>query len=139
MEDNPSNRTQLNPSVTVLTLEQTDCQTHLDQKGMSSCDNGLISENMHDLQRHIKTWCPENGSIKRNRDEEDIDDQPPTKKIKPDGDHDDREHRSLTFSWRKPNKTTMKMESEILKKNIKEGMTRVSTRIKTEEKCIQTI
>ncbi|KAK3105224.1 hypothetical protein FSP39_020148 [Pinctada imbricata] len=37
---------------------------------MHSCDDcGLISENIHDLQRHVKTWCPE--SRKRTRDEDD--------------------------------------------------------------------
>ena len=93
LEDNQSSRTHLNPSVTAHTLEQTESQTPLDLESMSSCDDcGLIFENMHDLQRHIKTWCPENGSIKRRREEEDIEDQPPSNKIKPEGYHDNREH-----------------------------------------------
>ena len=76
----------MNPAVTAHTLEQTESQT-LDLESMSSCDDcGLIFENMHDLQRHIKTWCPENGSIKsrREEEEEDIEDQPPTTTYKED-------------------------------------------------------
>ena len=57
LEDNPSSRPNLNPSVTAHTVEQTESQTPLDPEGMSSCDDcGLIFENMHDLQRCIKTW-----------------------------------------------------------------------------------
>jgi len=41
---------------------------------MPSCDDcGLMFETMHDLQRHIKQWCPENKSLKRKRDEDDED------------------------------------------------------------------
>lgn len=33
---------------------------------MASCDNcGLVFDNTHDLQRHIKTRCPENENRKR--------------------------------------------------------------------------
>ncbi|CAG2231448.1 unnamed protein product [Mytilus edulis] len=35
---------------------------------------------MHDLQRHIKHWCPENESLKRKRDNEDLDNENPSKK-----------------------------------------------------------
>lgn len=45
---------------------------------MSFCDDcGLIFENMHDLQRHLKRPCPENLSLKRKRDNENDGDQPP--------------------------------------------------------------
>lgn len=31
-----------------------------DFEDMPSCDDrGLVFENMHDLQRHVKKWCPE--------------------------------------------------------------------------------
>ena len=44
------------------------CQQELHQQSliqkdieMHSCDNcGLLFENIHDLQRHIHRWCPEN-------------------------------------------------------------------------------
>jgi len=38
---------------------------------MPSCDDcGLLFEDIHDLQRHIKTWCPENKSHKKKRKDE---------------------------------------------------------------------
>jgi hypothetical protein len=40
---------------------------------MPSCDDcGVVLDSMHDLQRHIKTWCPESESLKRKREDEDI-------------------------------------------------------------------
>ncbi|VDI57421.1 Hypothetical predicted protein [Mytilus galloprovincialis] len=49
---------------------------------------------MHDLQRHIKHWCPENESFKRKRDSKDLDNENPSKKsasewIEYDGGSDD--------------------------------------------------
>ncbi|KAK3106557.1 hypothetical protein FSP39_022526 [Pinctada imbricata] len=36
-------------------------QTCFEEEKMHSCDDcGLVFENKHDLQRHVKTWCPEN-------------------------------------------------------------------------------
>jgi hypothetical protein len=33
---------------------------------MPSCDDcGVVLDNMYDLQRHIKSWCPENETLKR--------------------------------------------------------------------------
>ena len=41
---------------------------------MTPCDDcGVVFENVHDLQRHVKTWCPENQMG-----------QPPTKRMKMD-------------------------------------------------------
>ena len=137
LEDNLSSRTHLNPSVTAHTLEQTESQTPLDLESMPSCDDcGLIFENMHDLQRHIKTWCPENGSIKRKREEEgeDIEDQPPTKKIEPEGYHDDREHEVFDVFMERVKQNNEEKWNQKFEKYIKKGLTRVNTRIKTEEK-----
>lgn len=50
---------------------------------MQSCDDcGLVFENMHDLQRHVKKWCPENEDrpLKKNRDIDEDEDQPRTNK-----------------------------------------------------------
>ncbi|CAG2213573.1 unnamed protein product [Mytilus edulis] len=48
---------------------------------MPSCDDcGVVLDSMHDLQRHIKHWCPENESLKRKRDNEDLDNENPSKK-----------------------------------------------------------
>ncbi|XP_046577215.1 uncharacterized protein LOC124285104 [Haliotis rubra] len=33
-----------------------------EDENMPSCDDcGIVFENNHDLQRHVRTWCPENG------------------------------------------------------------------------------
>ncbi|CAC5401453.1 unnamed protein product [Mytilus coruscus] len=45
-------------------------------------DCGVVLDCMHDLQRHIKQWCPENESLKRKRNYEDLDDQTSQKKNK---------------------------------------------------------
>jgi hypothetical protein len=37
---------------------------------MISCDDcGILFENVHDLQRPIKTWCPEQNQLKRKQPE----------------------------------------------------------------------
>lgn len=39
---------------------------------MASCDDcGLVFDSTHDLQRHIKTWCPENENRKRQLPQDD--------------------------------------------------------------------
>ncbi|CAG2185125.1 unnamed protein product [Mytilus edulis] len=48
---------------------------------MPSCDDcGVVLDSMHDLQRHIKHWCPENEYLKRKRDNEDLGNESPSKK-----------------------------------------------------------
>ena len=64
---------------------QTDrtCPGPSEQQKMSSCDDcGIMFDNTHDLQRHVKNWCPENRKRKREDDDDDYD-QPPTKKWVP--------------------------------------------------------
>ena len=64
-------------------------------ENMPSCDDcGVVLDSMHDLQRHIKHWCPENESFKRKRDSKDLDNENPSKKsasewIEYDGGSDD--------------------------------------------------
>lgn len=55
----------------------------IESQDMPSCDDcGIVFENMHDLQRHVKKWCPEKVSLKRKRDDEEMEeDQPPQKWI----------------------------------------------------------
>lgn len=55
----------------------------IESEDMPSCDDcGIVFENMHDLQRHVKKWCPINVSLKRKRDDEEMEeDQPPQKWI----------------------------------------------------------
>ena len=50
---------------------------------MISCDDcGILFENLHDLQRHIKTWCPEQNQLKRKQPEALSDELEPNKKPK---------------------------------------------------------
>ncbi|VDH97938.1 Hypothetical predicted protein [Mytilus galloprovincialis] len=50
-------------------------------ENMPSCDDcGVVLDSMHDLQRHIKHWCPENEYLKRKRDNEDLGNESPSKK-----------------------------------------------------------
>lgn len=55
----------------------------IESEEMPPCDDcGLVFENVHDLQRHVKKWCPENVSPKRKREDEEMEeDQPPKKWI----------------------------------------------------------
>lgn len=47
---------------------------------MASCDYcGLVFDSAHDLQRQIKTWCPENENRKRQLPQDDYE-KPPKKK-----------------------------------------------------------
>lgn len=40
---------------------------------MTSWDDcGVVLDNMHDSQRHLKTWFPENRTPKQKQDDEDI-------------------------------------------------------------------
>lgn len=40
---------------------------------MPACDDsGVMFENLHDLQNHLKRWCPEQQSLKRGIFQEDI-------------------------------------------------------------------
>lgn len=49
---------------------------------MPFCDDcGLLFDNMHDLERHVKRCCPEKFSLKRKRGDEDDEDQPPFKQF----------------------------------------------------------
>ncbi|KAK3084610.1 hypothetical protein FSP39_016240 [Pinctada imbricata] len=48
-------------------------QTCFEEEKMHSCDDcGLVFENIHDLQRHVKSWCPENRKRKHDEDDERI-------------------------------------------------------------------
>jgi len=50
---------------------------------MISCDDcGVVLESLHDLQRHIKTWCPEKNPLKRKQTEALYEEMEPNKKAK---------------------------------------------------------
>ena len=57
------------------------CQEEL--ASMISCDDcGILFENVHDLQRLIKTWCPEQNQLKRKQPEALSEEIEPNKKPK---------------------------------------------------------
>ncbi|CAC5417766.1 unnamed protein product [Mytilus coruscus] len=59
-----------------------------DLSKMNSCDDcGVLFETIHDLQRHIKTWCPENKESKRKLPE-DIEENNSAKRARPDNQSD---------------------------------------------------
>jgi hypothetical protein len=48
---------------------------------MPSCDDcGVVLDSMHDLQRHIKTRCPESESLKRKREDDYISEENTSKR-----------------------------------------------------------
>jgi hypothetical protein len=43
-----------------------------DLEDMPNCDDcGQVFATLHNLQRHVKLWCPERTSLKRKRDDDD--------------------------------------------------------------------
>ncbi|XP_033741828.1 uncharacterized protein LOC117328408 [Pecten maximus] len=61
--------------------QQTLDDTQLQQEDMAACDDcGIMFQDMHDLQRHLKTWCPENDSRKRKRESIEEEDGPQPKR-----------------------------------------------------------
>lgn len=68
-----------NPQLSQTTTAQPH-NNEIKSEDMPSCDDcGIVFENMHDLQRHIKTWCPKNDSLKRKRDGKEIEENQPPK------------------------------------------------------------
>lgn len=50
---------------------------------MISCDDcGVVLESLHNLQRHIKTWCPDKNPLKRKQTEVLYEEMEPNKKAK---------------------------------------------------------
>lgn len=108
---------------------------------MPSCDDcGIVFENMHDLQRHIKTWCPENLSLKRKRDDKEIqEDQPPQKWIpfEPEEKEEDKENQEddvFNHLMKMAKEDNEKLWDRKYDKYIKKGLSREDARIQTEEK-----
>lgn len=108
---------------------------------MPSCDDcGIVFENMHDLQRHIKTWCPENLSLKRKRDDKEIqEDQPPQKWIpfEPEEKEEDKENQEddvFNHLMKMAKEDNEKQWDRKYDKYIKKGLSREDARIQTEEK-----
>lgn len=102
---------------------------------MPSCDDcGLVFENVHDLQRHVKRWCPEN---KRKKDDVEMDDDQsdwipfePEKKEN----EDNRESDVFEFLMKKAKEDNENLWEQKYDKYIKEGLSREDARVQMEEK-----
>ncbi|CAC5364844.1 unnamed protein product [Mytilus coruscus] len=82
---NPAVREDLQHYTEKIRSEQT---LDRDLSKMNSCDDcGVLFETIHDLQRHIKTWCPENKESKRKLPE-DIEENNSAKRARPDNQSD---------------------------------------------------
>lgn len=112
----------------------------IESEELPSCDDcGLVFENVHDLQRHVKKWCPENVSPKRKReDEEKEEDQPPKKWIpfEPEEkeEKESQEHDVFNHHMKMAKKDNEKLWDQKYDKYIKKGLSRENARIQTEEK-----
>lgn len=94
---------------------------------------------MHDLQRHVKKWCPENVSFKRKRDDEEMEeDQPPKRwipfELEEKEEKENREHDVFNHLIKMAKVDNEKLWDEKYDKYIKKGLSRENARIQTEEK-----
>ena len=132
--------------------EQT-CEEELPE--MSSCDDcGLMFQDTHDLQRHVKKWCPEGSSeiLKRKREDED-DDRPANikhfkwKTLSDDDDDDDEsedddsdsdeennEHLLFDKYMSQVHKTTNKKWVQRLEKYQEEGLSETQAKRRADAK-----
>ena len=106
-------------------------------ENMASCDDcGLLFDNTHDLQRHVKRWCPEN-NLKRKRD--DIEDGPLAKKpmytyAGSDRNHEQTAFESLMIRAKSANEDDWQKKID---KYLKTGMSEKAAKVKAEEKMKQ--
>lgn len=95
---------------------------------------------MHDLQRHIKTWCHENVSLKRKRDDKEIEEDKPPKKwipFEPEEKEEDKENQEddvFNHLMKMAKEDNEKLWDRKYDKYIKKGLSREDARIQTKEK-----
>lgn len=95
---------------------------------------------MHDLQRHIKTWCHENVSLKRKRDDKEIEEDKPPKKwipFEPEEKEEDKENQGddvFNHLMKMAKEDNEKLWERKYDKYIKKGLSREDARIQTKEK-----
>lgn len=131
-----------NPQLSQTTTAQPH-NNEIESEDMSSCDDcGIVFENMHDLQRHIKTWCPENVPLKRKRDNEEIEEDPPPKKwipFEPKEKEEDKENQEDTVfnhHMKMAKEDNEKLWDRKYDKYIKTCLSREDARIQTEENSL---
>ena len=88
---------------------------------MPSCDDcGLVFENVHDLQRHVKRWCPENRERKGDVATIEVDESNVTPFKPEQKENDDREHEVMT----RAKEDNEKLWDQKYDKYIKDGLSR---------------
>lgn len=111
----------------------------IESEDMPSCDDcGIVFENMHDLQRQVKKWCYENVSLKRKRNDEEMEeDQPPQKWIpfEPEEKEDKESQEDDVFNhlMKMAKEDNKKLWDQKYDKYIKKDLSREDARIQTEE------
>jgi hypothetical protein len=117
------------------------CQEEL--TSMISCDDcGILFENLHDLQRHIKTWCPEQNQLKRKQPEALSVEIEPSKKPKLEQPHIIMSASAETLIMMKmkvplskwPERVITKNGKQKLKKYMMTGLTEEEAMAKAEDK-----
>lgn len=96
---------------------------------------------MHDLQRHVKRWCPENPALKRHNNDIEMEENQETANWIPfeqeeteEDDEDDREHEVFNVLMDKARESNEKEWNQKYDKYIKEGLNRKEAEEKTDEK-----
>ncbi|VDH90152.1 Hypothetical predicted protein [Mytilus galloprovincialis] len=100
---------------------------------MPSCDEcGLMFENLSDLMRHVKRWCPENNDMKRkfNEEHEDI----PSKKFKTEIEIEDGESDVFKKLAKYARDETEDLWEEKVDKYLKNGMSETEAKYRADRK-----
>ncbi|XP_069122470.1 uncharacterized protein [Argopecten irradians] len=112
-----------------------------DQENMSACDDcGIMFQDVHDLQRHVKKWCPENDSRKRKLPSNE-ENEPVVKKWlslesleSQDEENESEEHVVFNAIMTKANSVNEEEWNKKYDKYVNEGMSDDEAKAKTEEK-----
>ncbi|CAG2190802.1 unnamed protein product [Mytilus edulis] len=113
-----------------------------DLSKMNSCDDcGVLFETIHDLQRHIKTWCPENKESKRKLPE-DIEENNSAKKARPDNQSDNEyvlnDNKQENKAFLKIGKISRDYNEEAreskIKKYLKRGLSKTEAKQRANDK-----
>ena len=106
-------------------------QTYFVEQNMQSCDHcGLVFENIHDLQRHITRWCPENEDLPLKRRNISDDEVYPAKIHK----HESEENKVYKVLMDKAQKQNESEWEEKVQKYQDKGMSEEEAKEKTDNK-----
>ncbi|MES9883688.1 MAG: C2H2-type zinc finger protein [Sedimenticola sp.] len=117
---------------------QTDSEMELETNEIASCEDcGIMFENIHDLYRHVRKWCPENHSesFKKQRQSEMLETPAKLTKLEYDGHISTEEERRVFENLMRLSKKSNE-ERWLVKydKYIKQGATEQEAEVKAELK-----